>query len=102
MNGHKRHKSWNRQVSNLIQELGLPERGSPSSGHKRHKKSDWTRLEPYFVTFVLFVVDPFTAFAGQRELSREKLGERSLAGQVRTLFYRADAQFRVLQKAQGK
>ena len=101
LNGHKRHKSWNRQVSNLIQESGLPERGSPSNGHKRHKNGNWARLEPYFVTFVLFVVEPFTPFARQRELSREKPGERSLVGQVRSLLSHGDARFRILQKAQG-
>ena len=37
------------------------------------------------MNFVLFVVEPFTTFAAQRELSREKPGERSLAGQVRSL-----------------
>ncbi len=37
LNGHKRHKSWNRQVSNLIQESGFTARSSPSKGHKRHK-----------------------------------------------------------------
>ncbi len=54
---------------------------------QKAQKRDWARLEPYFVTFVLFVVEPFATFAGQRELSREKTGEGSLAGQVRALLY---------------
>ncbi len=49
---------------------------------------------------VLFVVEPFTPLAGQRELSREKPGERSLAGQVSSLLFHGDARFRILQKAQ--
>ena len=68
---------------------------------QKAQKQDWARLEPYFVTFVLFVVEPFTPFAKQRELSREKPGERSLAGQVRSLLFHGDARFRNLQKAQG-
>ena len=51
------------------------------------QKRDWARLEPYFVTFVLFVVELFTPFAGQRELSRERPGEGSLAGPVRSLSF---------------
>ena len=67
----------------------------PQEAQKRH----WARLEPYFVTFVLFVVEPLTQLAGQRELSREKPGERSLAGQVRSLLFHGDARFRILQTA---
>ena len=68
---------------------------------QKAQKRDWARLEPYFVTFVLFVVEPFTPLAGQREHSREKPGERSLAGQVRSLLFHGNARFRILQKAQG-
>ena len=66
---------------------------------QKAQKRDWARREPYFVTFVLFVVKPFTTFAGQRELSRVKPGERSLAGPVRSLLFHGDARFRILQKA---
>ena len=31
---------------------------------QKAQKPDWARLEPYFVTFVLFVVEPFTPLAG--------------------------------------
>ena len=61
---------------------GFTEGGSPSNGHKRHKNGIGQRLEPCFVPFVLFVVEPFTPFAGQQEVSRTKLGERSFVGQV--------------------
>ena len=49
--------------------------------------------------FVLFVVEPFLSFAGQRELSREKPGERSVEGQVCSLLFHGDAPFRISQKA---
>ena len=74
LDGHKRHKSWNRQVSNLIEESGFPERGSPSNGHKKHKNAMGQDWEPYFVTFVLFVVEPFTPFTRQRGAFRGEVG----------------------------
>ena len=101
LNGHRRHKSWDWQVSNLIRESGFPERGSPSNGHKRHKNGIGQDWSPNFVTFVLFVVELFSTFAGQRELSREEPGERSLAEQVRALLFCGNARFRILQKAHG-
>ena len=63
------------------------------------QEQDWARLEPYFVPFVLFVVELFTTIAGQRELLRDMPGERSLAGQERSLLFQRDARFRILQKA---
>ena len=66
---------------------------------QKAQKRDWARLEPFFVTFLLFVVEPFATFAGQRELSREKPGKRSLEGQVRSLLFHGDARFRILQRA---
>ena len=39
LNGHKRHKGWIRQVSNLIQESVFTDPGSPANRHKRHKNA---------------------------------------------------------------
>ena len=66
---------------------------------QKAQKRDGASLEPYFVPFVLFVVEPFTPLAGQREPFLEKPGERSLAGQNPSLLSHGDARFRIMQKA---
>ncbi len=94
LNGHKRHKSRNRQVSNLMEASGFREHGSPWNGHKRHKNGigqDWSPV----LCFLWLSRFPF---AGQRDLSREKPVERSVTGQADPLLFHANAPFRILQR----
>ena len=82
-------QNGNRQVSNLVQGSRATERGSPSEAERPQKarKHQETEFESHFV---LFVVEPFAIFAGQRKLFGDKSGDRPLAGQVRSLSNHGD------------
>ena len=69
------------------------------NGHKRHNYGTGQDWSLFFVPFVLFVVEPFLPFAGQRKLSRKNPREKSLAGQVHSLLFHGEDRSRILQKA---
>ena len=45
---------------------------------QKAQKRDWASLVPYFVPFVLFVVEPFAAIGTLRELCRKRSEDRIL------------------------